>query len=296
MVRLVVTGDAGATHSRLRAGILAVQKRHPIDAIVLVGDNFYQCGVDSVRDPQWSKITEHFGPAGVPILAIFGNHDYGDPSRDRHKSAACAGFATRPTAEIEATGSVPGWIFPAENYKVTTPFADLFMIDTQPLAMNWDHPFLGSGTASSVRSWLEWRLRQSAKPWRIVMGHHTMYSSGVHGRANSPDQRNMRKLLPLMAAAHVDLYVCGHDHDLELLGDPRLRGGMFFLVSGAGSGIDEMHGRKHDLLNHEPPTLFPDPIAPMYGFAVLEIEASRLTITFYDQAGVMQKQPFVIQK
>src|SRR5437764_9619295 len=75
LVRLIVTGDAGSTHSQLRAGILAVQKKQRIDGIVLVGDNFYPCGVTSLADPQWSKITQHFGPANVPIFAVLGNHD-----------------------------------------------------------------------------------------------------------------------------------------------------------------------------------------------------------------------------
>src|SRR5438045_632011 len=72
-------GDAGATHSRLRGGILALQRRTRIDGILLVGDNFYPCGVSGVSDPQWSKITEHFGPAHLPIYPVLGNHDYGDP-------------------------------------------------------------------------------------------------------------------------------------------------------------------------------------------------------------------------
>lgn len=296
ILRIVVTGDAGATHSHLRAGILAVQQQQPIDAIVLVGDNFYQCGVSSIQDPQWSKITEHFGPAGVPIFPVLGNHDYGDPGPDRAKSALCSLFPTDPMAEIHATGTVPGWFFPSENYVVRTPSADLLMMDTEPVAMNFDRPFLGSGTSTSVTEWLRQRLHQSATPWRIVVGHHTIYSSGVHGRTNGFDQRNMRRLLPLLQKEHVDLYICGHDHDLELLGDLHHRRGPLFLVSGAGSGTDEMRARKPKALISEPPTLFPTPIAAMYGFALLEIESSRLTITFYDQAGALQGHPFVIAK
>ncbi|MEO6260399.1 MAG: metallophosphoesterase [Thermoanaerobaculia bacterium] len=295
-LRLLITGDAGATHSRLRAGIQAVQKDRAIDAIILTGDNFYQCGVASVDDPQWTKITEHFGPAGVPIFPVFGNHDYGDPSRNRTKSDTCASFATNPAAQIEATGTVPGWSFPAENYVVKTAAADLLMIDTQPLASRWDRPFLQSGTADSITSWLQQRLRECKKPWRIVVGHHTIYSSGEHGRTNSRDQQNMRRLLPLLTKGHVDLYLCGHDHDLELLGNLRSRKGPLFLVSGAGSGIGDMRARKPAALKTEPPTLFPDPVSAMFGFAVLEIESARLTITFYDPEGVARSQPFVVEK
>ena len=295
-IRLLITGDAGATHSKLRPGILAVQKQQPIDAIVLTGDNFYPCGVSSVDDPQWSKISEHFGPAEVPIFPVLGNHDYGDPGVDRQKSALCATFATDPQAEIQESGPVKGWSFPSENYVVSTEWSDLLMIDTEPVAMQFDRPFLGSGTSRSVTSWLKEHLHGSTKPWRIVVGHHTIYSSGVHGRTNGFDQQHMRRLLPLLRKEHVDLYICGHDHDLELIGDLHHHKGPMFLVSGAGSGLDEMRERKPKALKTEPATLFPDPVAPMYGFAILEIESSRLSITFYDEAGVAQKQPFVIEK
>src|ERR1043165_1559528 len=77
-LRFIVTGDAGATHSALRDGMLAVARRTRIDGILLVGDNFYPCGVSGLGDPQWTKITAHFGPTHLPIYPVLGNHDYGD--------------------------------------------------------------------------------------------------------------------------------------------------------------------------------------------------------------------------
>src|SRR5437870_2083768 len=56
-LRFIVTGDAGATHSTLRDGMLAVTRRMHVDGILLVGDNFYPCGVSGLADPQWTKIT-----------------------------------------------------------------------------------------------------------------------------------------------------------------------------------------------------------------------------------------------
>ena len=66
-----MVGDAGATHSKLRDGMLRVHHARAVDGVLLAGDNFYPCGVASVSDPQWSKITEHFGPLGVPIWALY---------------------------------------------------------------------------------------------------------------------------------------------------------------------------------------------------------------------------------
>jgi tartrate-resistant acid phosphatase type 5 len=295
-LRLIVVGDAGATHSRLREGILAVQKAKGLDGILLTGDNFYPCGVSSPTDPQWTKITEHFGPANVPIYAVFGNHDYGDAPHDQVKPPLCTDFATNPLAEIAANGKVERWNFPAENYVIRSALADFVMIDTQPVAMDWAKPFLGSGTATDVTSFLQQSLAASKAPWRIVVGHHTIYSSGVHGRTNGFDQQHTRRLLPLLRAADVDLYICGHDHDMELLGKLRPGKDPLFLVSGAGSGLSEMKPRKPKVLAVEPPTIWPSPIAPMYGFALLEISRGELAITFYDQAGTAKSERFVLRK
>jgi tartrate-resistant acid phosphatase type 5 len=296
-LHLIVVGDAGATHSRLRAGILAVQKAHGLDAIILAGDNFYPCGIRSLADPQWAKITEHFGPANVPIYAVFGNHDYGDAPHEKVPPQLCAAFGTNPGAELAANGKVPHWNFPAENYVVHSSVADFVMLDTQPVAMDWSTPYLGSGTSAQVTKFLQDSLSASSGPWRIVVGHHTLYSSGMHGRTNGFDQRHMRAaLLPLLRAEKTDLYICGHDHDLELLGNLHHAGDPLFLVSGAGSGLDEMKARKPAALAIEPPTLWPPRVAAAYGFALLEIDRDELAITFYDAAGTAISERFSMKK
>jgi tartrate-resistant acid phosphatase type 5 len=292
VTRIIVTGDTGATHSRLRAGILRVQKKTPIDAIVLVGDNFYPCGITSEKDEAWSKVTQHFGPAHVPIFPILGNHDYGDPGPNQKPKALCSEFASNPGAEVKATV----WQFPSRSYVLRNAAAEVVMFDSEPLAMGWTTPYLGSETSAVISTWLHDRLEESSGKWRIVVGHHTIYSSGMHGRTNGADQTNMRALLPLLSSEHVDLYICGHDHDMELLGDLQAHDEPLFLVSGSGSGLGEMKPRKAKVLAEEPPTLWPSPIVAMHGFAVVEISPSELAITFYDQSGSAQSKRFVMKK
>jgi tartrate-resistant acid phosphatase type 5 len=293
-VRLIITGDAGASHSRLREGILAVQKSKPLDGIMLVGDNFYPCGVRSVEDPQWAKITDHFGPAQVPIFAILGNHDFGNPDPDGKLPALCAAAASNPSAQVEATGRIPEWHLPARSYRLRGVFADFFMADTEPVAMNWSEPRFGSEASAAVKKRLQQALHESAAHWKIVVGHHTIYSSGVHGRVNGFDQSHMRLMLPMLEQERVDLYVCGHDHDMELIGDLSAHGAPLFLISGAGSGLDEMKVRK---AQGEPPTVFPPlPPKPFYGFALLELTKTTMSVSFYDEHGTLEGGPFVMRK
>jgi tartrate-resistant acid phosphatase type 5 len=293
VVRLIVTGDAGGTHSQLRGGIPALEKRTPIDGIVLVGDNFYPCGVTSLADPQWSKITDHFGPAGVPIFAILGNHDYGDPQPTAGPPTIVCGHPS-PQAEVDASGRIAHWVFPARHYVLRNEFAELAMIDSQPIASAWMTGFLGSDAASDEVHWLTAQLETARVPWRVVVGHHTMYSSGEHGRRNGKNQRNMRALLPLLEREHVDLYICGHDHDMELIGHLKAGREPLFLISGAGSGLDEMKPRGD---GSEPPTIWPPtPHKPFLGFALLEITRSKLAVTFYDDAGHVRSSRYVLRK
>jgi tartrate-resistant acid phosphatase type 5 len=289
-LRLIVVGDAGATHSILRAGMLRVQKQHSIDAVLLVGDNFYPCGIHGLDDPQWTKVTQHFGPLHIPIYAVFGNHDYGDPQLHEGRLSTCG--PTDPDAELEETERFKDWHFPARSYELHSPLVDIVMMDTQPIASGFTEPFRGSATASADVAFLKEELAQSTATWRIVVGHHTIFSSGVHGRTNDSLRTNMRALLPLLDASHgADLYICGHDHDLELIGD-EAGARPWFLISGAGSALDEMRPRS----SAEPPTIFPVPLNPFLGFAVVDITPARLSITFYDRTGRERGVPFTMQR
>ena len=294
-LRFIVTADAGASHSSLREGLLAVAGRTRIDGILLAGDNFYPCGISGLADPQWTKITAQFGPTHLPIYPVLGNHDYGDQQERGGKDYWTCGHPDA-AAEVAATGSVPDWHFPARNYLLRSPLADVVMFDSQPVALAFAHAVDGSDTAGEETAWLRQALDGAHARWRIVVAHHTIFSSGMHGRRNDATQQRMRALLPLLRKDHVDLYVCGHDHDMELIGDLRRRGGdPLFLISGAGSGLDEMRARK---ALGEPPTIYPHLPAdkPYLGFAVLEIAQDRLSITFYDRIGTQTAGPFTIKK
>ena len=80
----------------------------------------------------------------------------------------------------------------------------------------------------------------------------------------------MRALLPMLRNAKVTLYICGHDHHLELI-----RANPSFLISGAGSEpIPPI------ALHHR--TVYPTEIRPRQemGFAVLEVSRTAWDVRF----------------
>ena len=47
--------------------------------------------------------------------------------------------------------------------------------------------------------------------WKIVFGHHPMYSGGHHDGQCTIRER----VLPILKKYNVDLYIAGHDHNLQ---------------------------------------------------------------------------------
>jgi len=245
VLRFAVVGDAGDGTEAVARGIARVHAAKPLDAILLPGDNIYPCGVKSVDDRRWS-ILEPLIALHLTLYPVLGNHDY------------CG----NPDAQIAASERFPEWRFPAREYLLQAGMADFAMIDTTPYVR-------GKAKAPDVNA----LLAGSRAPWRIVVGHHTIVSSGYHGYFPRREHRRMIALLRPMRAARVDLYICGHDHHLELVdGRPRM------LISGASS-------EPIPPLALHPHTLFPASTERQAGFAVVEVTAETMTVTFFDLDG-----------
>lgn len=245
VLRFAVVGDAGDGTVAVARGISRVHTARALDAIILPGDNIYPCGVKSADDAKWS-VLQPLIALQIPLFPVLGNHDYcGDPD-----------------AQIAASDRFPEWRFPAREYVLQGGVADFAMIDTTPYVRRKARaPDIGAMFADSKA------------PWRIVVGHHTIVSSGYHGYFPRREHRRMIALLKPLRAAHVDLYVCGHDHHLELVdGRPRM------LVSGAASepiGPLALHAH----------TIYPSTTQTQGGFAVVEVTAEKMTVTFFDLDG-----------
>src|SRR5437868_4811006 len=143
-LRVVIVGDVGSGTERVAAGIAKIGA---IDAIIIPGDNVYPCGVQTKGDPQW-RVLEPLTKFSVPLFPVLGNHDY------------CGNV----NAQINAP--LANWDFPAKEYSIRSDVADFAMIDTQAYLNHVTEPAMSFSDAAK---------------WRIVVGHHTIVSSGYHG-------------------------------------------------------------------------------------------------------------------
>lgn len=242
-LRVLVLGDFGSGSSGQMEVARAIQEHHrarPFHFGITVGDNFYMRGVASVRDSKWkSRWEDLYGGLGIPFYPTLGNHDYyGDVQ-----------------AQLDYVSPSKTWHFPARQYVLRGEQVDLIAIDTMDPRTEQYH-------------WLEEKLKSSTARWKIVYGHHPIYSAGGHG-----DNKILEQVLLPLLRGRVPLYIAGHDHDLQHF---KPIDGMHQVISGGG-------GAKLRQLKPDPRTLF---ARTMYGFSTLEISPERIHLEMFDQKGL----------
>ena len=249
-------GRKGKFHQReVAVQMEKVAAQYHCNFVISTGDNFYSKGVKSVHDAHWQKSFEQVYAApslNIPWYSVLGNHDYRGNIQ----------------AQIDYSRKSDRWYMPARYYSLTkhvdsVTTALFVFLDTNELL----HPQKGQDARRQWK-WLEDVLSHSSARWKFVVGHHPVYSgSPMHG--DNPEL--IRHLRPLLEKYGVQVYFCGHDHDLQYLKPP---GRVHYIVSGAGSQLRET-GR-------EQWTRFS---ASRNGFVLALLKADLLEIQFIDLHG-----------
>jgi tartrate-resistant acid phosphatase type 5 len=245
-IRVLAFGDFGngsVEQRNLAQTIAAYHRERPLSFAITLGDNFYTRGMESPSDPRWQTWWEElYGPLGITFYASLGNHDWGQPDS--------------PAAEILYSHQSKTWHMPASYYTFTAGPVQFFALDTQSVAL-----------ADKQLQWLDGEISRSQARWKVVYGHHPIYSGGNY--EERPDL--VEKLLPLLRK-RVDAYICGHDHNLQVLTPED--GVRFYVAGGGGAGLYEL--RPYDR------SVF---ASRSNGFAVIEADAARLTVAMIDGTG-----------
>jgi hypothetical protein len=87
---------------------------------------------------------------------------------------------------------------------------------TAELEEHADHEGPQHGEDKVQLAWLKAGLAKSSAKWKIVYGHHILWSIG--GTKYS-EGHVLRKLIMPSLCQYADAYIAGHEHDLELLTD-----------------------------------------------------------------------------
>lgn len=217
----VVVGDWGTGSEEQQK--VALQMAKAVQAvgarfIISTGDNFYPRGVSGVDDLKWKEAFEDVYDASaldVPWYVVLGNHD--------HKGSVAA--------QIDYTYRSSRWYLPAHYYKLSEKladgsFADFFFLDTDSIKARYSSWRPRIFEDAQV-AWLERELAKSTAAWKIVVGHHPVFSGGRHKNTKAL----VELLQPLFERHGVQVYLNGHNHNLEHV----LVGNTNYLTSGAGA-------------------------------------------------------------
>jgi tartrate-resistant acid phosphatase type 5 len=194
--------------------------------VISTGDNFYIKGVRSIRDPKWRKSFENIYTAKslfVPWYVCFGNHDY----MGRVNAQLKYGKRSARWLTTERYYSFEQRI-PGSNDSILFVF-----IDTNPFdgSMNpKTHSDLRKQDTTLQKKWLNETLENSKSKWKIVVGHHPLFTTGAR-RGHTDDIHGFHSVFE---KHKVDAYFAGHDHDLQHQKPP---GHTHYFVSGAGSKL-----------------------------------------------------------
>lgn len=218
----LILGDWGRDNSQVgqRAVAAAMQRyqaAHGIttEALLLLGDSWYGELEGGVKSARWQWQFEDMYPKEAfdcPAYSVLGNHDYQMWSK------------SKVDAEL-AYAKVPGtrWTMPARWYRYEFPKVNPLMT-VIALDSNMPRPVSNTRTGRDFTltdaeraQQLQWFEAELKKPrttkFLTVIAHHPVYSDGPHG-----DHATLiRDWDPLLREHNVQLYLAGHDHDLQHL-------------------------------------------------------------------------------
>lgn len=225
VVSLLAVGDTGRPHRSFPGlfegqvavanGMVAEDRRAPVDALVLLGDNFYDYGLhsDTMVDRIQENVTYPYcrfvgleGPRSelvapactlteadrhpIPIYAVMGNHDIDSSDSKRIQCQEVSDF-------------VSNWYMPCSYAEVIEIPGGLSLIlfDSEEFA----HPPQMQDLMLTIRS--------SKGPWRVLAAHRPVSLDRTDRHMGQGFVHDAMRV----SGVPVHAYLSGHNHSLQLL-------------------------------------------------------------------------------
>ncbi|MFC0182788.1 Calcineurin-like phosphoesterase [Pseudarcicella hirudinis] len=242
-------------------------KTSDLSFLLTTGDNFYEKGVLSTTDEHWTlsyenvyqELTRQFN-----WYAALGNHDY----------------MGSPEAETAYHKVNPNWNLPSRYYTFVKETPDkqkvrFVVLDTNPYATAYYKDpkyaeYVKTQDTTRQTHWVDSVLAVSSEPWKIVVGHHPIYSS----KPKPGETEFLRSsIAPLLEKYKVQAYFSGHDHLMQF-NKPENTSVSYIISGGAG--------KPRNSATKETFTVYSENKA---AFASCSIQGKTLKITFIDAQG-----------
>lgn len=242
LCRFVSVGDTGTGGIGAYAVARAMEtyhKSYPYNLVILAGDNIYNNGNIKKIKRVFDDVYQPLLTKNVQFRACLGNHDVRTNS----------GLDELDYPELNMEG---------RYYSFVKNNVHFFALDTNQID-DWQLQL----------RWLEQELMSSQSPWKIVFGHHPIYSSGKYGN----NDYFIETLTPLFRQYNVQVYINGHEHNYERT---QSIDGTTYIICGAGS--------KHRSVGHSG---FTECSLGDLSFVVYEVYGDRLRISGIDRNSII---------
>ena len=200
-------GDIGCLNDNLNSIVGQIKTNFRLgEKIFLLGDNFYNKGVETTNDILWEFYKNIFNPIKYQnIYSVLGNHDY----------------EGNPYAQLTSSYMMNKDFYYKYKFSVKTEF---FLLDTVQLHEN--HCQINAEDMIRVHNknykeleekqlnWLKQSLKESSALHKIVLGHYPLLSNGLYNQSLAP---MYDKLMPIFQKYNVRAYICGHEHNIQYI-------------------------------------------------------------------------------
>ena len=190
-----------------------------------LGDNIYEEGCTSVDDEQFNeKFETPYKDIDdtIKFYMCLGNHDYGYSIFNKTGNSL-----NQINYGILSQQNNKKWYMPSNYYTFQKGDIEFFVLDTN----------FKNLTNDEINIQLEYfinKLKKSKKKWKILMGHHTLRSVGGHGNAGPEMEDFFHKLLDKCS---FDIYMCGHDHNKQVINSKINGKDITMIVCGTGGKV-----------------------------------------------------------
>lgn len=190
-------GDWGAGSIAQKAVAQQMEIRHqkrPFKAVLSLGDNIYKDGdINTHKNPYFldmypSLVHKWLGKTGIDVnkvvdwIVALGNHD-------------CR-------VKQFTWDQIDFFRMPGQYYVRKGPGVDFFVLNTNTFDED-----------KVQQDWLRKALSESSARWKVVIGHHPIYTS--YPKKPNKDPVLDHTLLPILKAGKVAFYLSGHQHCYE---------------------------------------------------------------------------------
>ena len=274
MNKFAILGDMGTgddNQLRVSKSLKKLIDLENLQFVTGLGDNIYDCGATTVDDIQfvnkfekpYSKIDDK-----IKFYMTLGNHDYGEhyckcQVEDRELLQIKYGQMSQKNGKK--------WYMPSRYYTFKRGNIEFFALDAN----------VDKQTRKEIDEQIRYmksKIESSTAKWKIAYGHQPWVSIGDHG--NAPPKLH-KFFNSLFGSGLIDIYMCGDDHNKQLIEKTLLKINkkMILIVCGTGGretdkpyNLENVDGENDDLQY----------FSSTYGIATIIENIDFLEIKFYD--------------